>query len=91
MRESEDDSPCRYITLGASHTTINLRGWAATDLSAYVPNGVIGLEVCRQEGSVFNIGFEEFINGQSMRTLFIGMLLWCLILLSINKRCVYFR
>lgn len=66
IRESEDMSPYKYITLTSANSTINLRGWAVTDLSAYVPNGIIRFEVKGKPGSIFDIGFEEFANGASV-------------------------
>ncbi|MBO5449377.1 MAG: glycoside hydrolase family 9 protein [Ruminococcus sp.] len=64
--ESEDISPFRYITLTSANSMINLRGWAATDLSAYVPNGIVRFEVKGDPDSIFDIGFEEFTNGMSV-------------------------
>jgi hypothetical protein len=64
--ESEDISPYRYINLSSAVSTVNLRGWAVTDLSAYVPNGVVKLEIKGTASSTFDIGFEEFSNGMSV-------------------------
>lgn len=66
IHESEDISPFRYMTLTSANSMINLRGWAATDLSAYVPNGIIKFEIKGKPDSIFDIGFEEFTNGMSI-------------------------
>lgn len=52
------------VMLEAGMMSIPLRDWAVTDLSLYVPNGYIRLEVNGEQGNEsFDIGFDELKNG----------------------------
>jgi len=67
LQPSEDDSEFPYIMLSSTLSSIVLRGWASTDLSPYVPNGYISVEVKGTSGGRLEIGFERMKNGQSVR------------------------
>lgn len=67
LQPSEDGSEFPYIELRSSSSAVVLRGWTPTDLSLYVPNGYISIEVKGSNGSEsLEIGFEEIKNGQSV-------------------------
>ena len=52
------------VIIEKSMMSVLLRDWAVTDLSLYVPNGYIQLEVKgEQGGEVFEIGFDELKGG----------------------------
>ncbi|MBE6873646.1 MAG: hypothetical protein E7493_07035 [Ruminococcus albus] len=52
------------VTLDSGSMTILLRDWAVTNLSAYVPDGYISLEVKGDYGGeTFKVGFDELKNG----------------------------
>lgn len=52
------------VTIESTMMSVLLRDWAVTDLSLYVPNGYIQLEVKGEQGGEnFDIGFEELKNG----------------------------
>lgn len=67
LQPSEDASEFPYIKLRSSPSVIVLRGWTPTDLSLYVPNGHVSVEVKGTKGGErLEIGFEEMKNGQSV-------------------------
>lgn len=67
LQPSEDASEFPYIKLRSSPSAIVLRGWTPTDLSLYVPNGHVSVEVKGTNGGErLEIGFEEMKNGQSV-------------------------
>ena len=67
LRSSEDASEFPYIKLRSSPSAIVLRGWTPTDLSLYVPNGCVSVEVKGSNGGErLEVGFEEMKNGQSV-------------------------
>ena len=52
------------VIIEASMMSVLLRDWAVTDLSLYVPNGYIQLEVKGEHGGEnFDVGFDELKNG----------------------------
>lgn len=66
LRPSDDGSEFPYMQLTAGQSSIVLRGWTSTDLSAYVPNGHISLEARGANGGEsLEVGFEELKNRQS--------------------------
>lgn len=67
LQPSEDASEFPYIKLRSSPSAIVLRGWTPTDLSLYVPNGYVSVEVKDTNGGErLEVGFEEMKNGQSV-------------------------
>lgn len=67
LQPPEDTSEFPYIELHASPSAIVLRGWTPTDLSLYVPNGYVSVEVKGTNGGErLEVGFEEIKNGQSV-------------------------
>ena len=62
--EDADASLFPSVTLASGNMSILLRDWAVTDLSAYVPNGYISLDVKGEAGGeTFDVGFDELKNG----------------------------
>lgn len=52
------------VTIESTMMSVLLRDWAVTDLSLYVPNGYIQLEVRGEKGGEnFDVGFDELKNG----------------------------
>lgn len=57
------------VKLEGGMMSILLRDWAVTDLSLYIPNGYVQLEVKgTQGGENFDIGFDELKNGNVAET-----------------------
>ncbi len=67
LEPHDETSLLPSAVIGSSMTSILLRNWAVTDLSLYVPNGYISMEIRGDVGGEnFEIGFEELKSGETV-------------------------